>query len=482
MRQKRPQSDSSPDNIGTTSFEKKLLVAIILSATALRLASALYQGNSVESLPGIYDQISYDALAQRVVAGYGFSFAEGHWPATPAGEPTAHWSYLYTLYLAGVYALFGVNPIVARLFQAVIAGILQPYLAWRLGRRLFGPTAGLIAAALSAVYIYFFYYAGGLLTETFYLVGILWTFEVALRLTANDRPSGAAKKWPGPGGWLWLELGLAIGLTALLRQVFLLFAPFLYLWLWWTLSQRVASTHRLTWSRLFCWPVLAGLLGATVIVAMLITPWTMRNYRVFATFVPLNTNAGFAFYWGNHPIHGTRFIPLLPVDGPSYSDLIPPELRQLNEAELDRALLRESMKIITADPTRFVLLSVTRTVEYFKFWPVAESGLVSNISRVGSFGLALPFMLYGLWLAARRLGRADGQPQQPAEIILLLLFVVIYTGIHLLTWTLIRYRLPVDAILLIFAALGLEDLTRRYLLGAGSFLKYPGLHNVRPGR
>jgi hypothetical protein len=41
------------------------------------------------------------------------------------------------------------------------------------------------------------------------------------------------------------------------------------------------------------------------------------------------------------------------------------------------------------------------------------------------------------------------------------MFIVIYTGIHVLTWTLIRYRLPVDALLVIFAGLAVVDLAGR---------------------
>ena len=87
---------------GDKSFEipvKTILIAVIFLAISLRFVSAIYQGNTIPNLPGIFDQISYDGLARRVVDGFGFSFAEGHWPATRAGEPTAHWSYLYTSYL-----------------------------------------------------------------------------------------------------------------------------------------------------------------------------------------------------------------------------------------------------------------------------------------------------------------------------------------------------------------------------------------------
>jgi uncharacterized protein (DUF983 family) len=41
------------------------------------------------------------------------------------------------------------------------------------------------------------------------------------------------------------------------------------------------------------------------------------------------------------------------------------------------------------------------------------------------------------------------------------MFVIVYTGIHLLTWTLVRYRLPVDAVLVIFAGLALVDILNR---------------------
>src|SRR5581483_4983296 len=83
-----------------------VLAGTIILAVLVRLISAVMQGDTVVELPGIQDQISYDALAQRVLGGYGFSFGSYWWPATHAGEPTAHWSFLYTLYLAGIYAIF----------------------------------------------------------------------------------------------------------------------------------------------------------------------------------------------------------------------------------------------------------------------------------------------------------------------------------------------------------------------------------------
>jgi hypothetical protein len=65
-------------------------------------------------------------------------------------------------------------------------------------------------------------------------------------------------------------------------------------------------------------------------------PWIVRNYIAFDQFVLLNTNSGYASYWGNHPVYGTKFIPILPEEMGTYLDLLPRDLLKqgLNEAAL----------------------------------------------------------------------------------------------------------------------------------------------------
>lgn len=448
------------------------LWAIIAVAILLRAGAALYLGDKVVELPGTFDQISYDALAQRVLDGHGFSFGTSWWPATRAGEPTAHWSYLYTLYLVAVYGLAGYHPLVARLIQAALAGLLMPWLVYRLGRRHFSPGVGLVAAALMAVYTYFVYYAATLMTETFYITGILWTLDVAGQLgQAPQLQDSKSKIQP-------VLLGLALAVTVLLRQVFLVFVPLLFLWLLWRSYRNRAegadAQPASAGARRYPWlgPVLrmtGALVVAGLILVLSIIPWTVRNYRAFGSLVLLNTNAGYAFFWANHPIHGYNFIAILPASGPSYQALIPEELRPLNEAELDRALLTRGLAFIQEDPVRYLILSASRIKDYFKFWPSADSGMVSNVARVSSFGLFLPVMLVGLWRGRRGAPRAAS---------LLYLFMLAYTLVHLLSWALIRYRLPVDAVLIVFAGVALRDL----LAYAGPYLARRGfpLSDARP--
>ena len=432
----------SPDRENPSSLppvgSRRPVIAIVVLSVLLRLGSAFYQGNGVEALPGVHDQVTYHTLATRVLEGHGFSFATNWWPATQAGSPTAHWSYLYTLYLVFVYLVFGTNPLVARIIQSLVVGVLHPWLCWRIGRRIFREQTGVVAALIAAVYGYFVYYSGALMTESFFIVAILWVMDTATAAASRESKLSRAT---------WIYLGLGAGTAVLLRQLFLSFVPFLIVWLWYALGRE----HRKR-------KLVSGVLTLCIVLVLLIIPWTARNYFAFKRFVLLNTNAGFAFFWANHPIHGTNFIPILRDESASYGALIPRELLKLDEASLDRELLREGMRFVVQDPQRYLLLSLSRTREYFRFWPSVHSTLAGNLGRALSFGFFSPLMAIGIGVTLA----SCSKNQRPFDFrgfpcsshLLLLVFVLMYTGMHLLSWSLIRYRLPADSVLILYAASG----------------------------
>lgn len=399
--------------------EKPLLVLILLAAILIRLPVALYMGDQVTVLPGIHDQVSYDALARSLLAGRGYIFTEKWYPFTPANTPTAHWSFLYPLYLSGVYAVTGYHPLAARLLQGAVGGALLCFLVYKIGRRVVNEETGLVGAGLAAVYGYFIYYNVALMTETFFIVLVLLILYLSLELKEN------------PTTISWVGLGLTLGLASLLRQTILLFVPFLLFYLFLELKAR-----GIRWWY-FAIPV--------VMILLVVTPWTIRNYLVYREFLLLNSNAGYALFASNNPGLGTDWRNdevVVPV---------PEELTGQNEAQLDRALTRNGIEFILADPQRYLWLSLDKALEYFKFWPSSDSGRMSNLVRVYSFGLYLPFMFVGLCLSFPRW----------RNFIVLYLFMAIHTGIHLLSWPAPRYRLPVDAVLMVFAGLAVYELARQ---------------------
>lgn len=395
---------------------RRLLIAVTAGAVLLRLVAALVLGDTAQPISGVADQYSYDTLAQRVVDGYGFSFASAWYPFAQPETPTAHWSYLYTLYLAAVYALFGHHPLIARLLQAVASGA-GCWLIFRLGRRLFDERVGLVAAALTAGYAYFVFFNAALMTQTFFILALLAALDRALAIAA--RPTTAK----------WAALGMCLGVGVLLRQSMLLFAPLLLGWLAW------ATRGRIRWRD----PALT-----VGLIALCVLPWTVRNYAAFGSFLLLNSNGGYFLYASNHPDQGTSF-------DPNYVAPLPPELRGLPEPVIDRALFRAAVGFIAAEPLRFLQLSWSRLDRYFWLLPSAASTPLSNAARLCSFTLYAPFMLYGLVLSRRRW----------RECLPLYLYLAVDTVLHLGSWAAPRYRLPSDALLMVFAALAVVDLAGR---------------------
>jgi hypothetical protein len=425
----------------------------------LRIGAAFYLGENFDGdqQKRIFDQVSYNALARSLIAGQGYSFEQNWYPFTPAHTPTAHWSFLYPLYLAGVYAVTGYHPLAARLFQALISGVLSIWMINRIGRRIFNEKVGLVAAGLGAIYIYFIYHDAALMTESFFILGVLAMIDLSLQLISRqgnwgkgesgNPPSSPAPLLPSdalcrrdvlyrrsPATFfvaaplLWIGLGVVLGLTALLRQTILLWLPFLFLWIFW------ASRGRLSvWG-----PALS--LG---IMAIFILPWTVRNYIIYDAFLPLNSNAGYALYSANHPNHGTQF-------DQDYAAPLPDDLKgqALNEAQWNSALTPRGLQFILQDPRRYLLLSMDRVGIFFNFWFSSESDLSSSLMRVFSFGLYLPFFIFGLILSLRSWRRCS----------LIYLFAFIFSAMHILTWSSIRYRLPVDAALMPFAAFAVVHL------------------------
>jgi 4-amino-4-deoxy-L-arabinose transferase-like glycosyltransferase len=397
---------------------KHLLAFVLFVAVLVRIPMAFYMGDQVTVLPGIHDQISYDALARSLLAGQGYRFTEHWYPFTPANTPTAHWSFLYPLYLAGIYRLIGYHPLGARLFQGIVGGALMCLFIYLIGRRIVSERVALLGAGLAAVYGYFIYYSVALMTETFFIVMVLLCLLVSLQL--KDEPSLAR----------WILLGLSLGVATLIRQTILLFAPVLFVWLFWELKGRIRL-----------WHVVVSL----GMIVLLITPWTMRNYHVYHQFLPLNSNAGYALYASNHPHLGTDWRNedvVVPV---------PEELAGQNEAAINHALLRKGIGFVLEDPGRYLWLILDKALEYFQFWPSSQSSSISNLVRVLSFGLYMPFMLLGLLLSLSHW----------RNYIPLYLFATVHTGIHLISWPSIRYRLPVDAVLMLFAGLAVLTPVRR---------------------
>ncbi len=414
-------------------------MAVLLVSVGLRVAVALYYGDWV---PADQDEHSYSQLAWRVATGYGYTFDRPWYPFTPADTPTAHWSFLYTALIAGVYRIVGYHPLVVRLASAVATGLLLPWVVYRVTRRAFPErrAAALVAAIGAAGYAYFITFGARIMTEGLYMVALLWSLDSAMAVADDLKQSVGVPLAHS------LQLGLSLGTAVLLRQAILPWVPLLFVWLLLNVGTfRGLRPH-----------TLKPLIVAGLVLIACILPWTLRNYRVYGSFLLLNSNTGYAMYSAQHPMHGTDFQEY--EAAPLPEDLL--RGAWIPEPEIDRALLARGISFVLAEPGRYLLLSVSRLWDFFVFWPTPDTPLLNNVGRLVSFTAFLPFMVYGSVLAVLQARKASGTAldflRQPA--ILLLGFVGFYTLLHVLTWAMPRYRIPADAVMMPFAAIAVLDL------------------------
>jgi 4-amino-4-deoxy-L-arabinose transferase-like glycosyltransferase len=200
------------------------------------------------------------------------------WGSQTLPSPEVHFSPLRLLfvfhpplyvYFVGVpFALFGTLAAV-KYIQCVAGALLVPALALA-GRRAFGERAGLVAAGIAAFYPELVWFASHFWAETVFTVLLWWAMERLLAADA-ERSMKAA-----------LASGLLWGLAVLTRETVLYFLPLAALWLAW---RRARGTRR------------AAVLLATA--ALVVVPWTVRNWIVFDAFVPVSTSGALNLWQGN---------------------------------------------------------------------------------------------------------------------------------------------------------------------------------------
>ncbi len=185
---------------------------------------------------------------------------------------------LYSIVLAGLYALAGRGHLQPGLFHSLLdcAAILMPA---HIGRRLLpaGRTAGLLAGLTFALYPYLVFQSLTLI-DTSLFICLLHAFLLSLILLREGaRPTRRT--------WLLAGLGgVMLGLSLLTRPVV---APLALLAALWFLL------------RLSLWQTILRLLPVAL-VSLLLLPWVARNFALYTAFVPVTTNAGSNLWQGNN--------------------------------------------------------------------------------------------------------------------------------------------------------------------------------------
>lgn len=232
-----------------------------LAALVLRLTWARYATREPQ---GLFDPVRYIGYAQAIADGKGMIEP---W----SGHPTAYYPPGYPWFL-GVITWLG-RPftddvwVIAAVVQAVL-GAVTVVLGAMVARRLAGPLAGLVAAAVLAVYPNLVFHSGAVLGETLYNALFMAFLAICL-----------GTRWPDDiTARRALVSGLVLGLAVMVRPISLAVVPVVVFTWWWShRNRRQVLIH-------------GGLL--LIGVAACILPWSTRNALRMDAFVPMSTNTG----------------------------------------------------------------------------------------------------------------------------------------------------------------------------------------------
>ncbi len=299
------------------------------------------------------DPLYYHSGAKLLASGHGlinpYAYARGL-TVQAADHPP-----LYLLYLS-IFSFLGMGTITWHLLASTLLGAASIVVAALAGREIVGPRAGLIAAALVAIYPNAWRYDGMMLSETMVILMVLLSVWLAYRF------------WHEPTAWRLVAVGVVVGLGTLARSELALMAPFLVLPLALLSPGRAgrdpitpteeggAGRGRAPWKRRFA---LLGI-GAVAFTAV-VGPWIAYNLVRFDHPVFLSENLGGtlatsncdAVYYGDQVGYWNYFCGLRILEE---NDIGPYAFRGAS----DRILRQEAVRYISDHRSRVPVVVAAR--------------------------------------------------------------------------------------------------------------------------
>jgi hypothetical protein len=406
-----------------------ILRTVLIVAALLRLASIVVVRSFLH--PHTWE---FGPLAENLVKGLGYSdlMMNGTY------QPSIYMPPAYPYFLAFFYRIGGERPVTFLIVQLIQAGlgVLLVYLVYRLTLVLMGKSEAIVAACLTAIYPTQVY-----MCNEFHPINIYIVLEVATILFLTRYLETTAS---------WKDLilaGLCAGILMSFRgetpALVLLYAAVLL----WCRGLKAAK------------PALVFVLIAFACLA----PWTIRNYRVFGTIVPVCASGGLNLWIGNNPLAtgDDRYQAADIVRGdfwrgsvsPSELEQLPPDVREAfsripidrnSQIAKDQVLKHLAVNFIRTHPKDEAKLSLKKLFDFFVLDPRHEKG------RQPMYWLpSILLSLLAIWGAVLRGKRIL---QQELLLFASILFAV---AVGVVVFVLPRYKIVVDPFIMIFAAAGL---------------------------
>jgi len=381
-------------------------------------------------------------IARALATGFGYAD-----PFTGHSGPTAWSPPLYPLLIAAVFKVFGVYTAASAWVLLTINSIFSAATSsviYEIAARCFHRTGRARKIALWSGWLWALYPAAMQFAVRWIWDMCLTAFLFSKIFVVALRVRGIGEQAPDSKGSTtihWAAFGLLAGAVALLNSTLLLFLPVCGLWMLIGVLKAKAPVAA-TLAR--------GALACAVTLACL-APWTIRNYTVFHTFIPMRGNLGAELHQSILPENGGfPWGATIPV-----CDVCPvfQQYRQMGEAAYVRHEGELAKQEIAAHKLRFIEYSLKR---FYFFWvsvpkPPEKGVFIEAMREANYFFLNLASLL-GLALALKN--------RIPGAVLFAWAFALVPFTYYLITVQ-ARFRHPLEPIMLILAVYLFQSATNR---------------------
>lgn len=358
-----------------------------------------------------------------------FSLAKGHGFSSPWWQETGATAWLTPAYpwiVTIIYKIFGIHTphaFYAAVLLNIILSVATCVPIYLIGRKVGGLAVAAGAAWLWAIFpnaiLIPYEWVWDTSLSALLLATILWA---TLKLAESHR-------WRG---WIWY--GVLWGFALMTNPSLGSMLPVLLGWA----AYRGLRNARLPLSR----PA-----AAVSIVVMLCIPWTVRNYIAFHKLIPLRSNFALELWVGNNDNFDPNSETVAPID-PARAELR--EYVRIGETAFMAEKWRDATKFIWTHPRLELTLWWRRFVATWtgsenpvEGFQAAETALV-RVVLVSNFLVGIGTLIGILALVGRRSIYAFP----------LAAFPIVYPLVYYATHTSLRYRHPMDPVLVILVASG----------------------------
>lgn len=318
---------------------KTQLIAIFFAALLLRIFVMFALEGYIFRSEQAYGY-NNTKVAENIALGKGFSM---RLLGSKDPKPTALVPPGYVYFIALMFHIFGIYSVKAAIAMEIFQSFIDAFtcvVLYDLGEK-FDKKVGLLTSVGFALYppaVFFSVLRIGPAPVVVLLLAIIISYF--LKIQEQQRSVDA------------VVCGLCMGINALLEPAVILFYVIGCVWLlYWSTPPRSTALKN------------SMVMGLVCIVCIL--PWTIRNFVVFDTFVPIKSALGRNLLEGNHPystgvIHNFDFEKVFSTEEFK-------SLEQLDAVSVDKVMFKKAVSFIQEDPMNFIRSTLKRIYYFWSF-------------------------------------------------------------------------------------------------------------------